>query len=311
MGMKYLISESKVRKAVRTALRNSPQDGWTINEGFIESFFDAIANSLGDLRRQYETQQTIEVNAKMRASRASLIDAIDAKIESDGIKKRSMNDPAYLDRDRAFTRYNWGDQEITNIVIELLSVRLASSSMNSVSQIEKVAQLPPIPGLSSSGSSPSKKETDPAKQEEAVDAESKAHVETIRLATDVVTKTLGDIVTIMTSDQAVSEQLNQLVAQAGFGVTAVDFLHKIAKFDEIIKSVQYGSKFEKRLGPIIMPVSQRLAQAASRGLSKYAEQNNYKSGIAFNALPSDLLKTAATKKSGQEPVGQDKGADQA
>lgn len=299
MGMKYRISESTLRRAVRNALHESPQDKWTLNESFIQAFFDALANSLGGLRQQYDNQQKMDAEAKMSVRYKDLISAVTDSLRAKGINQQ-YGQPGYVGD--GFVRYGWTEENVNNIILEVLSSRLNSTIMNTVAQIDRVSQLPAIPGLSSKegGAPAGAKDKTPEEQKAALDTAMKEHAQVVKDATAVVIKTLGDLVTILEGDRQIHTSLEQLVAQAGFGSTSIDFLHKMSHFDEILKAGGYGRKFNQRLSDIIMPISQKIGDAARRGLSKHSQQGNYKQGIAFNALPSDALKGAAQQK-GETP----------
>lgn len=295
MGMKYTITERTLRKAVRSAILKSPTNKWSINEGFIENFFNSLADTLGELKTQYDNQQRLETIAKLSARHKDILAAVAAALQAKSIA-RDRNEPGSFDQYYGFKKFNWKDEEVTNVILETLASRLSAVQNNTMSQIARVAELPAIPGLSKDGKSSQTKETDPAKQQESIEAAAKEQAAVIAAATEAVTRPISDIATILEGNEAVYNEINMLIQNGGFGSTAVDFLHKLSHFNKIIEKAQYGKDLTPRLPQIIQPICQQISQTALTGLKKYQEQGNYKDGTAFNALPSDSLTQAAQQK---------------
>ena len=310
MGMKYTITERTVRKAVREAIRKSPRDNWTLNENFLSMFFNALAGALDNLKGQYEQDQAVARGAIMAERHKSFLTAARMALSKEGLQSQYGGGDSVLDFE-GFKTFDWQNEQASQIIIDLLQRRLNEKVPTAASLIRRVADLPAIPGLSADGQS-SAEGTDSVKaQTQTIEDKAKEQVEIINKAAEAVTMPFADIGTVSESDDKMYNDLSQLLesGDGAWGVTAVDFLHKVKHINTIAAQNQYGAGIDPKLSGPIKDACLKLSQAAEVGLAKYAKQGNYQPSIAWSAKPSDLIQKKAASASGKDEKGSGEGED--
>jgi hypothetical protein len=281
--MMYRVTENTVRKAVRKALRESPEGDWTLNEGFISMFFSALSSTLDELKNQYELDSQNERNAIGLEMFGKITNAIKEKLDKRGLldKQESWN--------WDFEKIEWDNDEVVNVIAEVLGSRVAQDLPGAVKAIQTVSKLPAMPGLDANGKP--KKQDNKEDQKESIEADYKSHAAVIKKATKDVARLYEDIATV-TSGLPEGAALESMLesTQGAFGSTAVDFLHKMKSVDTVMSKAGYIKEKSKTLGAVIEKACKGLSDATRPGLENYKKQGNYKDGIAENASPSALIK---------------------
>jgi hypothetical protein len=283
MGMKYRVTESTVRKAVREAILMSPSDRWTLNEGFISMFFNALANTLDDLKGQYEIDSQKERSAVHLEMFGKITNAIREKLEKSGAINRQDSWNFSLEN------LDWDNDEIVEVVAGVLEARVNQDLPAAVKAIQEVSRLPAMPGLDEKGKP--KKQENQEDQKSSIEADYKTQAEVIKKATKDVARIYEDIA-VVTSSQPEAGALEAMLesTKGAFGSTAVDFLHKMKSVDTVMSKTGYLKQKSDRLGSVIEAACKSLSNATKPGLDKYKSQGNYKDGIAETASPSSLIK---------------------
>jgi hypothetical protein len=168
-----------------------------------------------------------------------------------------------------------------------------------LTQISKVANLPAVPGVSKDGTEAQSKEKGVENQEKSIETAAADQMSVIRPAADALSYVYGDIGTMLATTNAYG-QMDQLIQDAGFGSTAVDFLHKAKMLDTIAAESNYGASVNQEISAIIRDACQKVKQAADTGLQNYAKQSNYDTKTGTFAMPSDALVSKAAAKGGGE-----------
>ena len=302
MGMKYTVTENRLRYAVRHALLNSGHNKWTLNEGFISMFFGALSNAYKDLASQYKQDQQREVAAKFLLTRKNLVAAIGAEMEAKGLSSQRGgmgSDKGQFSQYRGFAEYDWSDKESNTVITEVMTNRMNESLPRATRTINAVAAMPAIPGITKDGQSPVSDSKDEGEQADAIKKEAQTQNKTIDDAAQAVTFPFGDIATLF-SGTSTYDDLEMLIKDAGFGFTPVDFLHKVKHIDTIVRNANYGSaKFPPEISSLVKKACLTLRRDAETGLSKYEKQGNYKE-MSPLALPSEAIQGKAAPQTGGE-----------
>jgi len=311
MGMKYTITESTVRKAVREAVKKSPKNDWVINENFLSMFFNALAGALDNLKNKFEEDSKIATGAIMAERHKGFLTAARLALSKEGLQSQYGGGDPVLGYE-GFQTFDWQNEQASNVIVELLQRRLNEKVPAAVALIGKVAALPAIPGLSEDGQSSAEDSKSVKDQTQTIEQKAKEQASIISQASEAVTMPFADIGTICEGDEKLYGDMTQLLnsGDGSFGVTAVDFLHKVRHIDTVVGNNRYGANVDPRIVEPIKNACIKLKQAADAGLTKYANQGNYQTSIAWAAKPSDLIQKKASAASAKSS-GDEKGESQA
>jgi len=288
--MMYRVTENTVRKAVRRALRESPSSKWTINEGFISMFFNALSSTLDELKNQYEIDSQNEKRAVGLEMFGKITNAIKEKLEKKGLLDRQES------WNWSFETVEWDNDEVVNVIAEVLSSRVDQDMPTALKAIQEVSRLPAMPGLDANGK-PVKQDSK-EDQKSSIESDYKSHAAVIKKATKEVARLYEDIATVASNlpEGAALESMLEST-QGAFGSTAVDFLHKMKSVNTVMSKAGYLKDKSDNLGAVIERACKGLSDAARPGLENYKKQGSYKDGIAENASPSALIKKPAGESS--------------